>query len=124
MSGATTEQPSMARSGIASPLQHPGTEVDGDEGESLGSLGPRSVSARSGGKVPFYLTVDEVARDYLRTSRKAVYEMIRRNQLPGVVRILKRRVLVRRVDLLRWLQAHAHRTEVLDDDINRSAVHR
>ena len=45
------------------------------------------------------LTVPEVAV-FLRTSKKAVYDLVERGQLPGVVR-LGRRVLVRRVDLLR-----------------------
>lgn len=79
---------------------------EGQEGRSPkrrvgGSLGPTAPD-EGGGR--FYLTVDEVAEEYLRTSRKAVYEMIRRKQLPGVVRFLKRRVLVRRVDLVRWLE--------------------
>ncbi len=47
------------------------------------------------------LTVDEVA-DLLRRSAKSIYAMIERAQLPGVTR-LGRRVLVRRDDLLRWL---------------------
>jgi excisionase family DNA binding protein len=47
------------------------------------------------------LTIDEVA-DLLRTSRRAIYAMIARHQLPGVVRI-RRRVLVRSSDLLDWL---------------------
>jgi excisionase family DNA binding protein len=48
---------------------------------------------------PDLLTVPEVAT-FLRTSPKAVYDMVERGSLPGVVR-LGRRVLVRRVDLLR-----------------------
>lgn len=47
------------------------------------------------------LTIDEVA-DLLRTSRRVIYAMIARHQLPGVVRI-RRRVLVRSSDLLDWL---------------------
>jgi excisionase family DNA binding protein len=47
------------------------------------------------------LTVSEVA-DVLRTSRKAIYAMIERGQLPGLRRI-GRRVLIRRLDLLHWL---------------------
>jgi excisionase family DNA binding protein len=39
----------------------------------------------------------------LRTSRKAIYAMIERHQLPGVVRI-GRRVLVREDALLDWLR--------------------
>ena len=44
----------------------------------------------------------EVA-ELLRTSRKAIYTMIERAQLPGVVRI-GRRVLVREDALLDWLR--------------------
>jgi excisionase family DNA binding protein len=43
---------------------------------------------------PELLTVEEVAV-YLRTSRAAVYHLIERRQLPGVVRV-GRRVLVKR----------------------------
>jgi excisionase family DNA binding protein len=50
---------------------------------------------------PSLLLVSEVAA-LLRTSPKAVYAMIERGLLPGVVRI-GRRVLVRRDDLLHWL---------------------
>jgi excisionase family DNA binding protein len=51
--------------------------------------------------LPLLLTVSETAT-LLRTSRKAIYAMIERALLPGVVRI-GRRVLVRRDDLLHWL---------------------
>ena len=51
--------------------------------------------------LPLLLNVDEAA-DLLRTSRRAIYAMIARRQLPGVVRI-RRRVLVRSADLLDWL---------------------
>ena len=47
------------------------------------------------------LTVNEVAA-VLRTSPKAIYAMIERGQLPGLRRI-GRRVLVRRAELLHWL---------------------
>ena len=47
------------------------------------------------------LNVDEVA-DLLRTSRKAVYALVDRRQLPGVTR-LGRRVLFRSDLLLDWL---------------------
>ena len=52
-------------------------------------------------ELPMLLTVDEAA-DVLRTTRRAIYVMIERRQLPGVVRI-RRRVLVRADDLLQWL---------------------
>jgi len=50
---------------------------------------------------PVLLTVDEAAA-LLRTSRKAVYAMVERHQLPGVRRI-GRRVLVHQTELLDWL---------------------
>ena len=50
---------------------------------------------------PFLLTPDETAR-LLRTTRKAIYAMIERQQLPGVTRI-GRRLLLRRDALLNWL---------------------
>jgi excisionase family DNA binding protein len=50
---------------------------------------------------PTLLTVDETA-SLLRTSRKAVYAMAERGQLPGVTRI-GRRCLIRSADLLHWL---------------------
>ena len=52
--------------------------------------------------LPVLLTAGEVAV-LLRTSRKAVYQMIERRQLPGVTRV-GRRVLVRSRDLLDWLR--------------------
>ena len=51
---------------------------------------------------PILLTPSEVA-ELLRTSRKAIYTMIERAHLPGVVRI-GRRVLVREDALLDWLR--------------------
>ncbi len=50
---------------------------------------------------PVLLTVDEPA-DLLRTTRRAIYAMIERRQLRGVIRI-RRRVLLRADDLLDWL---------------------
>ena len=51
---------------------------------------------------PRLLTPGEVA-DVLRTTKKAIYAMIERAQLPGVIRI-GRRVLVREDALLDWLR--------------------
>jgi excisionase family DNA binding protein len=50
---------------------------------------------------PVLLTVGEVA-DLLRTTRRAIYVMVERRQLPGLIRI-GRRVLFRADDLLDWL---------------------
>jgi excisionase family DNA binding protein len=55
----------------------------------------------AGKDAPRYLKAIEVA-DLLRTSVKAIYVMIERQQLPGVVRI-GRRVLVRTESLISWL---------------------
>jgi excisionase family DNA binding protein len=51
--------------------------------------------------LPLFLTVDDAA-ELLRTTRRAVYAMVERRQLPGVVR-LRRRVLFRSDVLLDWL---------------------
>ena len=51
--------------------------------------------------LPLLLTPGETA-EVLRTTRKGVYSKIARHQLPGVTR-LGRRVLIRRDDLLDWL---------------------
>lgn len=53
------------------------------------------------GEHPFLLTVDEAAA-LLRTTRRAMYAMVERRQIPGVIRI-RRRVLFRAADLLDWL---------------------
>jgi excisionase family DNA binding protein len=60
-----------------------------------------ATATPSGNPLPLFLTIDEVA-GLLRTFRKAVYAMAERVQLPGVTRI-GRRLLVRRDDLLSWL---------------------
>ena len=51
--------------------------------------------------LPLLLTADEAAA-LLRTTRKAIYVMAGRKMLPGVTHV-GRRVLVRRDDLLHWL---------------------
>ena len=67
-----------------------------------------NVLSSSHGKVgsdgdgwPVLLTVDEAAA-LLRTTRRAMYAMVERRQLPGVVRI-RRRVLFRTEALLNWV---------------------
>lgn len=61
----------------------------------------RSLVIPAHHQLPDLLTPDEVAA-LLRTTRKAVYAMIARGQLPGIVR-LGRRVLFDRHELLQWL---------------------
>jgi len=62
----------------------------------------------NGDEMPMLFTVDDAA-DLLRTTRRAIYAMLERRQLPGVIRI-RRRVLIRSADLLDWLdQKRAHR---------------
>jgi excisionase family DNA binding protein len=69
--------------------------------------GGRGADVRQGGasqprsNLPVLLTVAEAA-DLLRTSRRAIYVMIERHQLPGLTRV-GRRVLFRADDLLDWL---------------------
>jgi excisionase family DNA binding protein len=58
-----------------------------------------SASGRHG--LPLLLNVDEAA-DLLCTTRRAIYAMVERRQLPGVVR-LRRRALFRSDVLPDWL---------------------
>jgi excisionase family DNA binding protein len=75
----------------------------------VGTMGDRMMKALFSGNsqesddppFPVLFTVDEAAH-LLRTTRRAIYAMIERRQLPGVVRI-RRRVLLRADDLLHWL---------------------
>jgi excisionase family DNA binding protein len=52
---------------------------------------------------PALLTAEEVASHFLRTSRRAVYQMVQRDQIPGVIRI-GRRLLFRKDTLVAWLE--------------------
>ena len=65
--------------------------------DSLTEARPTRIAAR----MPLLLTSQEVA-NLLRTTRTAVYAMVERAQLPGVIRI-GRRLLFRSADLLDWL---------------------
>jgi excisionase family DNA binding protein len=72
--------------------------------EAGGQFASVHRSALSAGRVealPVLQTVDDVAQ-LLRTTNRAIYAMVERHQLPGIVRI-GRRVLFRTVDLLDWL---------------------
>jgi len=63
--------------------------------------GTHRVERRRQRSLPILLTADEAA-ELLRTTRRAIYAMIERGQLPGVVRV-RRRVLLRTDALLHWL---------------------
>lgn len=72
-----------------------------DDGARQGPNAPRAATDLPAGH-RLFLTANETA-GLLRTSTKAVYALIERRQIPGVVR-LGRRVLVRSDVLLDWLQ--------------------
>jgi excisionase family DNA binding protein len=80
--------------------EHTATE-SADLGGTGGSAEGPGPSHPSIDALPLLLTMSEVAV-LLRTSRKAVYAMAERGQLAGLTRI-GRRLLVRRDDLLSWL---------------------
>jgi excisionase family DNA binding protein len=61
--------------------------------------------------LPPLLTVEEVATQFLRTSRRAVYQMVRRQQIPGVIRI-GRRLLFRKDKLIAWLDSQGRDHEL------------
>jgi excisionase family DNA binding protein len=65
----------------------------------------RSSETDTASHLPRLLTTAEVA-DLLRTTRKAVWSMVERGQLPGVVRI-GRRVLINRAAMVEWLAARS-----------------
>ena len=83
-----------------------------EAGQHLTSLHRRALVAGGPEALPVLLTVDDVAQ-LLRTTNRAIYAMVERRQLPGIVRI-GRRVLFRTTDLLDWLNqksAPSHRSE-------------
>jgi len=61
----------------------------------------RAEQSEDANAMPMLLTVHDAA-DLLRTTRRAIYAMLERRQLPGVIRI-RRRVLIRSSELLEWL---------------------
>jgi excisionase family DNA binding protein len=89
--------PMHLRAVMASSHEHDASPSGPDHSTAVS--GPRTGAPTR--PAPIFLTADETA-SLLRTSRKAVYAMAERAQLPGVTRI-GRRLLVRRDDLLSWL---------------------
>jgi len=62
---------------------------------------PKIRDTATPSRIPALLTPTEVSA-LLRTTKKAIYAMVERGQLPGIVRI-GRRVLIREDVLLDWL---------------------
>jgi excisionase family DNA binding protein len=79
------------------------TRLDRMERPIAGLLGrdPAERPSAHRAVVPVLLTVGEAA-ELLRTTPRAIYVMVERRQLPGLIRI-GRRVLFRADDLLDWL---------------------
>ena len=65
-------------------------------------VGGGAASGEGRPPLPVLVTTNEVAEAF-RTSRKVIYEMARKGQLPGAVR-LGRRLLFRRDRLLEYLR--------------------
>lgn len=62
----------------------------------------RALAGNPPRKVPRLFTATELA-EVLRTTRKAIYSMVARNELPGVVRVGERRLLFDQDAVLAWL---------------------
>lgn len=69
---------------------------------TIGPNGSNVIVEPTGSALPMYLTVVEAA-GLLRTTPKGVYSMIERGQMPGVVRPLPRKILIRTKELLDFL---------------------
>ena len=78
------------------PSQHVPESVNASDGV------PPRAERRHQRQLPMLLTADEAA-ELLRTTRRAIYAMVERGQLPGVVRV-RRRVLLKSDALLHWLE--------------------
>ena len=59
------------------------------------------INQRPNNQLPTLLTVDEAAA-FPRKTRRALYSMVERGQIPGVIR-LHRRLLFRADELLHWI---------------------
>jgi len=83
-------------SGVKAPCLKPVSSLDVDL-----TVVKREARAFESTQLPILLTPDEAAA-VIRTTRKGIYNLIARGQMPGVTR-LGRRVLIRSRDLLDWL---------------------
>ena len=72
---------------------------EGDSGNSDEDQRPR---------YPVLLTVDETA-ELLRTTRRAIYAMVERHQLPAVIRIRRRHCFARTTCYTGWTRSARHR---------------
>ncbi len=101
--GSYEETRSIARprARVCSRRPHHEGQAEGGEGLTRADRGLDNPHESRRTTLPVLLTVDEAA-DLLRTTRRAIYAMIERRQLPGVIRV-RRRVLLRADDLLDWL---------------------
>ncbi|MGE3511575.1 MAG: helix-turn-helix domain-containing protein [Vicinamibacterales bacterium] len=79
-----------------------GSESRAKPGSNRGA-GAQRPASDAATVLPGLLTADDVAR-VLRTTRRAIYAMVEREQLPAPVR-LGRRLLLRQDDLARWLES-------------------
>ena len=87
----------------------PVRKVFGEMTDSDGNRGGGGIPSRD--RRLALLSPDDIA-DVLRTTRKAVYAMFQRGQLPAPIRV-GRRLLIAEQDLLRWL---AERRAVSPED--------
>ena len=87
--------------------------------------GPDRAPVSGTRSVPTLLTVDDVA-DLLRTTRRAVYAMVERRQLPGIVRIglARDRCPHRRLAVALGEKPHEHRADEVVVPETRQALER
>lgn len=86
----------------ASNTKVPWRRLERSHGPNPEALGAEVYTVRLDETLPPLLTVEEVAGKFLRTSRRAVYQMVQRDQIPGVIRV-GRRLLFRKDVLVNWL---------------------